>query len=149
MIKHIDKMDFAGDFAESAVLAALAARDQPECNIDLDDVHAAIRSGKNMLSAEELQVFEPLLDAPDLDREAARECLQMLWVMVVCVNDYLWDKAARSGDQNSCGSNGESASECAFARPAVVKCEHDTLTQTHSKAATKKARRKGCHDSTQ
>lgn len=126
--------------------AAIASKQSElELNQNISDVGgpsiealvAAILDKKHPLSAEDLSIFESLIDDPELDPVQREEFLQTVWNIVVCIIDYQWDNAARTSDPviNPC----ESETNCTESLPLrganVVQSKDEELSRKHNEAA--------------
>lgn len=99
----------------------------------------AILDKQHPLSAEDLSVFEGLIDDPELDPAQRQEFLQTIWNIVVCIIDYQWDKAPH----NLCGSIENDANKITAGSEDMVKCSDHDLTQNHNEAAAEAPGQKG------
>lgn len=113
--------------------AALFTDDGPP----IEALVASILDKKHTLSAEDLSVFEGLIDDPELDPAQRQEFLETIWNIVVCIIDYQWDNAARAVDQEI--SPCESEINCTESLPLrganMVQSKDEELSRKHNEAA--------------
>lgn len=127
-------------FAANAATQAELAPNQNASDADgppIEALVAAILDKQHPLSAEDLSIFEGLINDPELDPEQRQEFLQTIWNIVVCIIDYQWDNAARTGDPelNRCESEINCTENLRNGGADMVQLEDDELSRKHNEAA--------------
>lgn len=109
--------------------------------LSVEKIIAAILSDKHSLSAEELMVFENVLDAPDMDAESRQELLQAIWNIVVTLIDRECERHFRTARENQCGKVSENQIDNASDVPAMVSSKGMKLAKRQNAVAADRQRR--------